>query len=331
MKKILVTGCAGFIGSHVSEFLLKRGDLVVGIDNLNDYYDPTIKQKNVDLLNQYSNFTFEKGDMTNRTFVEQLLSEVDYDVIVHLASMAGVRNSLEQPNAYVSNNIDAFVSLLDSVVKNLNTIEQLNSTKSPTPTPTHIVYASSSSVYGLNAPPFTETDTLDTVNSPYALSKKVMEEFAALYYRLYGIRTIGLRFFTVYGPRGRIDMAPYKFLKAIHDGTPISQYGDGTSSRDYTYIDDIVSGVIASIDKAKDTLQHQIYNLGNCQGITLTEFIKMCEKVVKKKAIIKKIENQLGDVPVTLANIEKAKKELGYSPKMSLEEGLYKTYASFFN
>ena len=179
------------------------------------------------------------------------------------------------------------------IVKNTNLTQYLS----------HISYASSSSVYGLNTPPFKETDLLNTTNSPYALSKKVMEEYAALYYRLYNIKTIGLRFFTVYGPRGRPDMGSDKFLKrAIHHQTEITQYGDGSSSRDYTYIDDIVSGVImASVDKSSDTIQHQIYNLGNNTGVTLTQFIETCQKVVGKKANIKKIENQKGDVPITLA------------------------------
>jgi UDP-glucuronate 4-epimerase len=320
MKRILVSGCAGFIGSHTVEFLLKRGELVIGVDNLNDYYDPSIKKKNVELLEKYPNFHFEEGDMRNDKLLKDIFSESTITHIIHLASMAGVRNSLDNPNEYISNNIDAFITLLNTIVKNPNTCGNIS----------HIVYASSSSVYGLNKIPFTETDSLNNTNSPYALSKKVMEEYAALYYRLYGIKSIGLRFFTVYGPRGRPDMAPDKFLRAIHNQTPITQYGNGNSSRDYTYIEDIVSGVVSSLDK-ESNIEHQIYNLGNNNGITLKEFISTCEKVVGKKAIINQIENQKGDVPITLANIEKAKKELNYNPNTTLLKGLQKTYQYIIN
>ena len=321
IKRILVTGCAGFIGSHTAETLLKQGNIVIGIDNLNDYYDTSLKRKNIKILEEYESFHFEEGDVNNRQLLEDIFKESNITHIVHLASMAGVRNSLQNPNQYISNNINAFITLLDVIVKNPNLTQYLS----------HVSYASSSSVYGLNTPPFKETDLLNTTNSPYALSKKVMEEYAALYYRLYNIKTIGLRFFTVYGPRGRPDMAPDKFLRAIHHQNEITQYGDGSSSRDYTYIDDIVSGVIGSVNKNPDTVQHQIYNLGNNTGITLTQFIETCQKVVGKKANIKKIENQKGDVPITLANIDKAKQELNYQPNTKLLDGLTKTYQYMLN
>jgi len=317
-RRILVTGCAGFIGSHTTEQLLKRGDIVLGVDNLNNYYDSKLKSKNIDLLEKYPSFHFEEGDIRNRQLIEDIFKQSNITHIVHLASMAGVRNSIQNPNEYISNNIDGFITLLDVITKN----------KENTSTLSHIVYASSSSVYGLNKPPFIETDPLNNTNSPYALSKKVMEEYAALYYRLFNIKTIGLRFFTVYGPRGRPDMAPDKFLKAIHNEQPIQQYGDGNSSRDYTYIDDIISGVIASIDKSEESVNYQIYNLGNNHNITLSKFIETCETIVGKKAIINKIGNQKGDVPITLANIDKAKKELNYNPTTSLFDGLKKTYQS---
>ena len=317
-RRILVTGCAGFIGSHTTEQLLKRGDIVLGVDNLNNYYDSKLKRKNIELLEKYPSFHFEEGDIRNRQLIEDIFKQSNITHIVHLASMAGVRNSIQNPNEYISNNIDGFITLLDVITKN----------KENTSTLSHIVYASSSSVYGLNKPPFIETDPLNNTNSPYALSKKVMEEYAALYYRLFNIKTIGLRFFTVYGPRGRPDMAPDKFLKAIHNEQPIQQYGDGNSSRDYTYINDIVSGVIASIDKLEESVNHQIYNLGNNHNITLSKFIETCETIVGKKAIINKIGNQKGDVPITLANIDKAKKELNYNPTTSLFDGLKKTYQS---
>ena len=317
-RRILVTGCAGFIGSHTTEQLLKRGDIVLGVDNLNNYYDSKLKSKNIDLLEKYPSFHFEEGDIRNRQLIEDIFKQSNITHIVHLASMAGVRNSIQNPNEYISNNIDGFITLLDVITKN----------KENTSTLSHIVYASSSSVYGLNKPPFIETDPLNNTNSPYALTKKVMEEYAVLYYRLFNIKTIGLRFFTVYGPRGRPDMAPDKFLKAIHNEQPIQQYGDGNSSRDYTYIDDIISGVIASIDKSEESVNYQIYNLGNNHNITLSKFIETCETIVGKKAIINKIGNQKGDVPVTLANIDKAKKELNYNPTTSLFDGLKKTYQS---
>jgi len=317
-RRILVTGCAGFIGSHTCEHLLKRGDIVLGVDNLNNYYDSKLKRKNIELLEKYPSFHFEEGDIRNRELIEDIFKQSNITHIVHLASMAGVRNSIQNPNEYISNNIDGFITLLDVITKN----------KENTSTLSHIVYASSSSVYGLNKPPFIETDPLNNTKSPYALSKKVMEEYAALYYRLFNIKTIGLRFFTVYGPRGRPDMAPDKFLKAIHNEQPIQQYGDGNSSRDYTYINDIVSGVIASIDKSEESVNYQIYNLGNNHNITLSKFIETCETIVGKKAIINKIGNQKGDVPITLANISKAKLELNYNPSTSLFNGLTKTYQS---
>ena len=189
-----------------------------------------------------------------------------------------------------------------------------------------VVYASSSSVYGLNKKvPFSESDEIKTCNSPYACSKMAMELFARTYYQLYGIKNIGLRFFTVYGPRGRPDMAPYKFLNAIKNGDKFKKYGDGTSSRDYTYIDDIVSGIIAALDNKKN-IECEIYNLGNSSPVTLNEFISICEKVSGKTALYDQIEEQLGDVPHTYADISKAKRDLDYEPKINLADGLKKLY-----
>ena len=229
-QKILVTGCAGFIGSHTCEYLLKRGNQVLGIDNLNDYYDVERKMQNLEMLKKYENFTFRKEDICDTNSI----SEWKPDKICHLASMAGVRYSIEHPKLYIKVNIEGFIHILEESRK--NKVQQ-------------IVYASSSSVYGLNKKvPFSEDDPIATPNSPYASSKMAMELFAKTYHQLYDLNLIGLRFFTVYGPRGRPDMAPYKFLKAIKDGTTFQKYGDGTSSRDYTYVDDIVSGVVASLD-----------------------------------------------------------------------------------
>ena len=305
--KILVTGCAGFIGSHTCEYLLKRGDKIIGIDNLNDYYDVERKKENLNVLNKYENFEFKKDDIRTTKIIE----EWKPDKICHLASMAGVRYSIEHPKIYVDVNINGFINILEQTRK--VGVKQ-------------IVYASSSSVYGLNEKkPFSESDPIETPNSPYACSKMAMELYAKTYHQLYNLNLIGLRFFTVYGPRGRPDMAPYKFLNAIKNGTKFQKYGNGTSSRDYTYIDDIVSGVVASLDNKKK-IKCEVYNLGNSSPVSLNEFIELCEKVVGKKANYEQIGNQLGDVPHTYADISKAKKDLNYDPKVKLEDGLSLMY-----
>jgi UDP-glucuronate 4-epimerase len=309
MTKILVTGCAGFIGSHVCECILKRGDDVLGIDNINDYYDISQKTLNLEILEKYSNFEFRKEDICTT----QAISEWKPDKICHLASMAGVRYSIENPKIYVKVNIEGFIHILEEA--RLNNIN-------------HIVYASSSSVYGLNKKvPFSETDPISTPNSPYATSKMAMELYAKTYSQLYNMSLIGLRFFTVYGPRGRPDMAPYKFLKAISSGQQFKKYGDGSTSRDYTYIDDIVSGVVAALDN-KNGMQCEVYNLGNSSPVSLNKFIELCEKVTEKKAVFEQLPDQLGDVPHTYADITKAKRDLDYEPKTSLEGGLRKTFKS---
>ena len=305
-NRILVTGCAGFIGSHVCEYLLKNNFIVCGIDNINDYYDINIKLKNIDILNKFENFEFVKDDIITTKIIEKWKPYK----IIHLASMAGVRYSIENPKIYFDVNVNGFINILEQCVK--------NNVKS-------IVYASSSSVYGLNEKvPFSEEDKIETCNSPYACSKISMEQIAKTYYQLYKIESIGLRFFTVYGPRGRPDMAPYKFLKSIIDNDTFNKYGDGTSSRDYTYIDDIVQGIIGAMENAND-IKCDVYNLGNSSPVSLNTFIEYCEKVTNKKAKFNQIENQLGDVPKTYANIDKAKKDLNYEPKTELIEGLKKT------
>jgi UDP-glucuronate 4-epimerase len=305
--RILVTGCAGFIGSHTCEYLLKRGDNVLGIDNLNDYYDVERKKENIEILNKYNNFEFQRDDIRTMKVIEEWKPEK----ICHLASMAGVRYSIEHPKLYIDVNINGFINILEQARK--VGVKQ-------------IVYASSSSVYGLNKKrPFSESDPIETPNSPYACSKMAMELYAKTYHQLYNLNLIGLRFFTVYGPRGRPDMAPYKFLKAIKDGTKFYKYGDGTSSRDYTYVSDIVSGVVASIDNKKE-LKCEVYNLGNSSPVSLNEFIELCEKVVGKKGNYEEIGNQLGDVPHTYADISKAKRDLDYEPEVKLEEGLNLMY-----
>lgn len=301
--KILVTGCCGFIGSHTCEKLLKEGHNILGIDNMNNYYDVNRKIKNLEILKKYDNFYFIKDDIRTTTAI----NDWKPDKICHLASMAGVRYSIKHPRLYVDVNINGFINILEQCRK--SGVKQ-------------VVYASSSSVYGLNKKvPFSEEDSIETPNSPYACSKMAMELYAKTYSQLYDLNLIGLRFFTVYGPRGRPDMAPYKFLKAIYNGTKFKKYGDGTSSRDYTYIDDIVNGVVASLQNKKG-VKCEVYNLGNSSPVSLNEFIELCEKVVGNKANYDQIENQLGDVPHTYADISKAKGDLDYSPKTKLEDGL---------
>ena len=302
--KILVTGCAGFIGSHLCINLLdnKLFTEVIGLDNLDPYYDVSKKEYNLGLLQKYENFTFLKEDILTTKSIEKYKP----DIICHLASLAGVRNSLENPIRYAQVNIEGMINLL----------EQARTYK-----PINFVFASSSSVYGTNQKvPFQETDDIDNINSPYAASKKTMEIYGQLYNQLYDLDIIGLRFFTVYGPRGRPDMAPYKFMNAIKNEEVIYKYGKGDSFRDYTYVTDIVQGIVGAINSRKGGFE--VYNLGNGNPITLNEFISTCEKVSGKTAKIKEIENQQGDVPGTYADINKAKKDLGYNPTVKLEEGL---------
>lgn len=311
MITILVTGCAGFIGSHACEKLLENNEnKVIGIDNINDYYDVEIKKNNIEILNKYSNFLFIKSDIRDTN----VISHYKPDKIIHLASMAGVRYSINNPQLYFDVNVNGFIHLLEESVK--------NNVK-------HVVFASSSSVYGLNKKiPFSEHDKIETCNSPYACSKMAMELIAKTYHQLYDMSLIGLRFFTVYGPRGRPDMAPYKFLNSIFHDKELIKYGDGTSSRDYTYISDIVDGILGAHNNNKN-INFGIYNLGNNNPCTLNEFINNCEKAVGKKAKIKQIKNQLGDVPHTCADITNAIKDLNYSPKVSLVEGLKNIVRSY--
>ena len=264
------------------------------------------KIKNLEILNKYEHFYFSKEDIVTTN----IINDTKPDRICHLAAMAGVRYSIEHPEEYVKVNIEGFINLLEQAVKNKVS---------------NFVYASSSSVYGLNKKiPFSETDDIVSCNSPYAASKRSMEVFASTYNQLYNLPLIGLRFFTVYGPRGRPDMASYKFLKAVLKGDEFKKYGDGTSMRDYTYISDIVDGIISSLVNNK-SISCEVINLGNSSPVSLNEFIETCESVTKKKAHYKQVEKQLGDVPVTYANITKAKYLLDYEPKVNLKDGLTKT------
>jgi len=301
---ILITGVAGFIASHTAEKLLKLNYQVIGIDNLNDYYDPKLKQQNLNILNKYQNFIFEKDDIVTSKCIDKYKPHK----VIHLAAMAGVRYSLENPTLYCRVNIEGTVNLLEQS-KN-NNVELF-------------VYASSSSVYGNMSGEFKEERQLNPPESIYAATKRSKEMMADLYYRLYGLRVIGLRFFTVYGPRGRPDMAPRKFMERILNDIPIDKYGNGYSYRDYTYIDDIVDGIIKSLFS---DLNNEILNLGNNQTHSLNSFINTMEKVCQKKAIINQKGKQPGDVNGTNANIDKSKKLINYNPQTSLKEGLTKIY-----
>ena len=311
--KIFITGVAGFIGSHLVCKLLSEDHEIYGIDNMNDYYDPEIKNENIKIIREHNksvNFIFEKEDLLNT----DVISKWKPDIVIHLAGMAGVRNSIENPEYYMRVNVEGITHLLQESVKS---------------GVSRFIYASSSSVYGKHYKiPFKESDNCNKINSPYACSKKCCELIAKLYSDIYQIKTIGLRFFTVYGPRGRPDMAPYKFLKAISEEKPINKYGNGTSMRDYTYVDDIVDGINGVINYVPQK-NVEIFNLGNNSPYSLNEFIKMCENVVGKKAIINQMGDQKGDVNLTYACIKKAKTQLGYNPQIKLEEGLRKMYESF--
>ena len=309
--KILVTGCCGFIGSHLTERLLSEGHEVFGIDNINDYYDIKAKYRNLNILEKYDRFTFKKEDIRDT----RVIGEWKPDMVCHLASMAGVRYSIKNPKLYFDVNVNGFINILEQCVQ--NKVKK-------------IIYASSSSVYGLNKKlPFSEEDKIESCNSPYACSKLSMEQIAKTYFQLYGISSIGLRFFTVYGPRGRPDMAIDKFLRAIHNNEEITKYGNGETSRDYTYISDIVDGIYSSVLRKEE--DYQVYNLGNSNNITLNDFIIECEKVVGKKAKIKNLGDQLGDVPHTYADISKAKKDLLFQPKVKISEGLNLAFSSIIS
>ncbi|KAJ3080982.1 hypothetical protein HK102_002663 [Quaeritorhiza haematococci] len=312
--KVLVTGGAGFIGSHTAEALLRRGDEVVVVDEMNDYYDVRQKEKNVLIvqataLAHGSSFRFYQADCTDRQAMEAIFEAEHPDVVCHLAARAGVRPSIKDPYLYIQANVTGTVTMLDMSCKyNVK----------------HFVYASSSSVYGSNTKvPFSESDMTENVCSPYAATKKATELMARTYHHLYKIPTSGLRFFTVYGPRGRPDMAPLMFVDKISRGVPINQFGDGSSSRDYTYIDDIVKGIVATIDTLPPS-GCEVYNLGNSQTVTLKNFIATIERTVGRRAIINMMPDQPGDVKRTFADLTKSEGVLGYRPEHSIEQGIAK-------
>jgi len=316
-KKILLTGGAGFIGSHVAQKLLERGDSVVIVDNINDGYDESLKRYNLSLVNasnKNNQLLIHEIDICDINSIQMLCETEKPDVICHLAARAGVRTSIENPYEYFRTNIDGTLVIFEAAHK--------SGIK-------HIVIASSSSVYGAREDgPFRETDVVDKQSSPYGMTKRAGELLAYVYHHLFGISITNLRFFTVYGPRGRIDMAPFIFMNAIYNNQPITVYGDGNVIRDFTYIDDIVQGIIQAIDHP---LGYEIINIGRGEPIVLNSFISMIEEILQKKAQIKYVPGFAGDVPKTYAAIEKAQQLFGYKPQSFLRQGLEKMYEWYKN
>lgn len=320
MAKILVTGAAGFIGFHLSKRLLERGDEVVGIDNMNDYYTPKLKEARLACIENHPRFRFVKGDIADRNLLPQLFENEKFDKVVNLAAQAGVRYSIENPFAYVDSNLVGFANVLECC--------RHNNIK-------HLVYASSSSVYGGNTKvPFSEDDKVDNPVSLYAATKKANELMASCYTKLYKFPATGLRFFTVYGPWGRPDMAPILFATAIRDGKPIKVFNNGDMMRDFTYVDDIVEGVVRVMDGKGDgntptEKMHSVYNIGCSNPVKLMDFISTIEDAMGKKAEKIMMPMQPGDVYQTYADTSHLEKDMGYKPHVTLKEGIGEFIAWF--
>ena len=311
--KVLVTGAAGFIGMHVAQRLLARGDTVVGIDNLNDYYDPKLKHARLAQLSHHAGFVFNLMDIADRPAVANLFEREKFDRVVHLAAQAGVRYSLQNPQAYVESNLVGFVNVLEGCRH--NAVQ-------------HLVYASSSSVYGGNTKmPFSEGDPVDHPVSLYAATKKANELMAHSYSHLYGLPTTGLRFFTVYGPWGRPDMAYFLFTKAILGNQTIDVFNHGDMKRDFTYIDDIVEGVLRVTDRpatpsATSKVPYKVFNIGNHEPVQLIDFITCIENNLGKKAQKRLLPMQDGDVPATYADMTLLSEWIDFSPATPLTRGI---------
>ena len=321
--KILVTGAAGFIGMHTSLKLLARGDEVVGLDNLNDYYDVNLKHSRLALLEQSDNFSFVRADLADRAALEACFEEYALDAVINLAAQAGVRYSLENPHAYIDSNVVGFMNILECCRHH-----DIG----------HLVYASSSSVYGLNTSmPFSIHDNVDHPISMYAASKKANELMAHTYSHLYGIPTTGLRFFTVYGPWGRPDMALFLFTKAIREGQPIKVFNNGEMQRDFTYIDDIVEGVVRVMDRPAEAnpdwqghtpdpgtspAPYRLFNIGNNNPVKLMDFIAAIEEALGQEAVKEMLPIQPGDVAATYADIDDLVDHAGYRPGTPIETGI---------
>lgn len=326
--QVLVTGAAGFIGYHLAKRLLADGVTVYGIDNLNDYYDVNLKKARLAQLETQPGFTFQVLDLSDRQGMAQLFQEQPFDYVINLAAQAGVRYSLINPMAYVDSNLTGFVNILEGC--------RHHPVK-------HLVYASSSSVYGVNPKiPFSTSDNVDYPISLYAATKKANELIAHTYSHLYQIPTTGLRFFTVYGPWGRPDMAYFKFVKAIEEGKPIDVYNFGKMKRDFTYVDDVVEGVVRVMHKppqvtpAQETgdsnssagqvphsrAPYKVYNIGNNQPVELVQFIAVIEQALGKEAKKNLLPMQPGDVPITYADVDDLMRDVGFKPETSIEEGI---------
>lgn len=302
----LVTGGAGFIGSHVCERLLHAGHAVWAFDDLNPFYDPQIKRANLrDIQSLAKPFEFTHGDLTDVAAVNELFSRTKFDQIIHLAARAGVRPSLQEPALYQRVNVEGTVNLLEAARK--------TGVKK-------IIIASSSSVYGVNAKvPFAESDPIFSAISPYAASKLACEALGHVYHHIYGLDVVLLRFFTAYGPRQRPDLAIHKFAQLIHVGKPVPVFGDGSTARDYTYISDIVDGILACTRKE---FGYAIFNLGESQTVKLNRLIELLEAALGRKAVVDCQPVQPGDVPITYADISRAQAQLGYAPRVKIEQGI---------
>ncbi len=321
--KVLVTGAAGFIGFHTAQALLDRGDQVVGVDNLNDYYDVSLKEARLRQLEGRNGFTFVKLDIADRAGVEDLFSREKFDRVVNLAAQAGVRYSIEHPHTYVHSNLAGFVNILEGCRHGKVA---------------HLVYASSSSVYGANTcQPFSVHQVVDHPVSLYGATKKANEVMAHSYAHIYGLPVTGLRFFTVYGPWGRPDMALFMFTKNILAGEPIDVFNNGDHARDFTYIDDIVEGVVRCVDHtaapnpdwsgdnpdpATSSAPYRIYNIGNNNPVQLMDFIAAIESALGREAIKNFLPKQAGDVGETFADIDDLARDIGYRPKVDIKDGI---------
>jgi len=308
-KRILLTGGAGFIGSHLAEALIRQGNRLSIVDNLDDFYAPSRKRLNLQAIRNAGPFELFEDDIRDIGAMRKIAAHFQPEILIHLAARAGVRPSIEQPALYESVN----------VAGTLNLLEIAREFKVP-----RLIFGSSSSVYGIaNTVPFCEDDPNTRPISPYAATKLAAEMMCYTYAHLYGFNTLCLRFFTVYGPRQRPDLAIHKFTALIDAGQPIPVYGDGSMGRDYTYVDDIVAGVVASLDYTpQQKLPFEVFNLGNSHPVRLTELIAQLEAATGKRAVQDRLPDQPGDVPITWANIDKANRLLGYSPKTSMEQGL---------
>ena len=316
MKSILVTGAAGFIGFHLGQSLLNQGHAVQGIDRINTYYDPKLKLARLEQLQQHKNFSFHQADLAKPDELKEIFNTSKIEIVYHLAAQAGVRYSLQHPQAYVQSNLVAFTHLLESCRRHR---------------PRHLIYASSSSVYGLNhSVPFKETDRTDRPVSLYAATKKANELLAHSYAHLYGLPATALRFFTVYGPWGRPDMAYYKFAKALLDDKPLPLFNKGDMQRDFTYIDDVVEAMIKLMEKPPtDQPPHRVLNLGNHRPVSLSVFVDTLARLMNKSAKKQLLPMQPGDVYKTYASIQALSDLLQWTPSTSLEDGL-KEFVTWF-